>query len=394
MNLPGSLAPGLILALFATIALGDEASVLPPPSDAATETADDSNEPVADPLLSKPVSATMARVEHKRLPEYPSSMRVKGEEGWVTLSYVIGADGRVSDLIVQDSSGQRDFEKAALKAAAKWRFSPATVEGKPVEQCDTSNTFVFFIQGGPGGARKKFREQFAAIRERFIAGDVEGAAKDIDETVAAGGWNNYETSRLRLLRYELCQKTGDLKCELENLRRAAFNRGRGLEAGLYRQVLEATASAEIRSELYRDALQTIARRNKLKPALATDHPLNKASAEIVALAHGNDALAFQGQIGFRSGCDLGEPNWSHQLLRRKFAIDPLAGRVDKLEIRCDWRRATDSVSPDKTWTLPPDWGDCIVYVFGEAGATLRLVEYPATPRTAGDESLPAAVASD
>jgi len=388
------LGPGLILALLATVALGDDGPIASPPTDTPMATADDSNEPVAGPLLSKPVTATRARPKYRGIPEYPSAMRSKGEEGWVTLSYVIGADGRVSDLIVQDSSGQRDFEKAALKAAAKWRFSPATVEGRPVEQCDTSDTFVFFIQGGRGGARKTFRDQFTAIRARYGAGDVEGAARDVDEMLAAGGWNNYETSRLRLLRFELCKGTGDLKCELENLRRAAFNRGRGLEAGLYRQVLEATAGAEIRSELYRDALQTIAKRNKLKPALAADHPLTKAAADIVALAHGNDPLAFKGQIGFRSGCDLGEPNWSHQLLRRKFAIDPLEGRVDKLEIRCDWRRATDSVSPDKAWTLPADWGNCVVYVFGEVGAKLKLVEYPATPAAAGNESLPAAVASD
>ncbi|WP_198376565.1 TonB family protein, partial [Neoroseomonas rubea] len=65
-------------------------------------------------------------------PEYPADSRRRGEEGVVRLSLAIGADGRVAEANVAASSGHPALDAAAIAAARRWRFRPATQAGLPV----------------------------------------------------------------------------------------------------------------------------------------------------------------------------------------------------------------------------------------------------------------------
>jgi periplasmic protein TonB len=65
-------------------------------------------------------------------PEYPPDSRRRGEEGVVRLSLSIGTDGRVAEASVAASSGHPALDAAAVAAARRWRFRPATQAGLPV----------------------------------------------------------------------------------------------------------------------------------------------------------------------------------------------------------------------------------------------------------------------
>jgi protein TonB len=52
-----------------------------------------------------------------------------GWEGTVLLRMEIGADGMVTQLRVQRSSGHRLLDQAAIAAAQRWRFAPETDGG-------------------------------------------------------------------------------------------------------------------------------------------------------------------------------------------------------------------------------------------------------------------------
>lgn len=64
-------------------------------------------------------------------PEFPKASLRNEETGTVTLSFLIGTDGRVADSKVLKSSGFRDLDKAAQTAISKCRFKPGLVDGKP-----------------------------------------------------------------------------------------------------------------------------------------------------------------------------------------------------------------------------------------------------------------------
>lgn len=65
-------------------------------------------------------------------PSYPIESRRAKEEGTVTLSLLLGLDGRVAEISVSGSSGFARLDKAALDAVRKWRWAPVTRGGEGV----------------------------------------------------------------------------------------------------------------------------------------------------------------------------------------------------------------------------------------------------------------------
>jgi TonB family C-terminal domain len=64
---------------------------------------------------------------------YPQEARRKGWEGVVKVEATIGNNGRVEKINLIQSSGYKVLDDSALKAVRKWRYRPATQDGKPVE---------------------------------------------------------------------------------------------------------------------------------------------------------------------------------------------------------------------------------------------------------------------
>jgi protein TonB len=58
-------------------------------------------------------------------PSYPGTARRLGIQGTTTLRIFVSADGRVSDVVVEQSAGHPDLDHAAADAVKRWRFEPA-----------------------------------------------------------------------------------------------------------------------------------------------------------------------------------------------------------------------------------------------------------------------------
>jgi len=67
-------------------------------------------------------------------PEYPYRARRDGIEGWVDLSFVVTADGRVRNVRVVGSHPRGVFDEAARQSLSRWRFKPKMVDGVTVER--------------------------------------------------------------------------------------------------------------------------------------------------------------------------------------------------------------------------------------------------------------------
>ena len=77
-------------------------------------------------------------------PAYPKASQRNEETGTVTLSFLIGVDGRVADSKILKSSGFRDLDKAAQNGIGKCVFKPGSVDGKP-EQAWMSMQYVWTL---------------------------------------------------------------------------------------------------------------------------------------------------------------------------------------------------------------------------------------------------------
>jgi protein TonB len=78
--------------------------------------------------INLPESATPPKeLSSNLLPDFPSDMRAKGQEGMVILKIVVEADGSVSKVM----RGEEPFVGAAIAAVRTWRYEPALVDGQP-----------------------------------------------------------------------------------------------------------------------------------------------------------------------------------------------------------------------------------------------------------------------
>jgi protein TonB len=72
----------------------------------------------------------LVRVE----PQYPMRAEQRGIEGWVELMFTISAAGTVENVVVTASHPGTVFDKAAIRAVQKWKYSPKVENGVPIER--------------------------------------------------------------------------------------------------------------------------------------------------------------------------------------------------------------------------------------------------------------------
>jgi TonB family protein len=87
-------------------------------------------------------------------PEFPAKARADSIEGWVTVSYVIGRDGRVSNVDIVAAQPRNVFESAVRRAVRSWRFEPTTVDGSAVETKKTQTIRFSLSDVQPAGVEE------------------------------------------------------------------------------------------------------------------------------------------------------------------------------------------------------------------------------------------------
>ncbi len=97
--------------------------------------------PQPQPAAAARVEETVARVvdtepvpwSRNRPPSYPQSAQNAGQEGTVFLKLLVLSSGKVGNVKMLRSSGFTILDNAARKAAARYRFTPASRAGRAVE---------------------------------------------------------------------------------------------------------------------------------------------------------------------------------------------------------------------------------------------------------------------
>ncbi len=106
------------------------ADLPPPPVDIAT---DISAAPVFTPYDVAPSILTVADVQRVMVLRYPVLLRDAGIGGTVRVWFFIDEEGRVQDFRVDQTSGHKALDDAALDVADVYRFSPALNRDRRVQ---------------------------------------------------------------------------------------------------------------------------------------------------------------------------------------------------------------------------------------------------------------------
>lgn len=97
-------------------------------------------------MLAKKISK-QAQVVSRSTPTYPRTARRKGIEGRVIVAVTVSTSGKISSSSVSQSSSNSSLDAAALKAARKFRFSPAKNGLGQAVAVRKSIPFTFKLQG-------------------------------------------------------------------------------------------------------------------------------------------------------------------------------------------------------------------------------------------------------
>jgi protein TonB len=81
-------------------------------------------------------------------PQYPRRAQERGVEGYVIVELTVDADGTVprESILVLDAEPKGYFERAAIKAASKFKYKPKVINGKGVPVTGVKYRFTFDLE--------------------------------------------------------------------------------------------------------------------------------------------------------------------------------------------------------------------------------------------------------
>ncbi|NIB42813.1 energy transducer TonB [Pseudomaricurvus alkylphenolicus] len=78
-------------------------------------------------------------------PQYPRRALSRGIEGYVIVEFTVTTNGSVRDPVVVEADPPNIFNRAAMKAALKFKYKPRVIDGEPVEVPGVRNKITFAI---------------------------------------------------------------------------------------------------------------------------------------------------------------------------------------------------------------------------------------------------------
>lgn len=309
-------------------------------------------------------------------PRYPVHELRLNQQGWVVLNYVVTDDGRVVEPVIEESSGSRAFEDAAMHAVKSWRYEPARLNGEPVPQCKTKVRVEFATQGPQDRVSRQFYGRYRRMERALDDGDIETATAELETAFQSEGLTLAEVSWLWALKARIAGVHGDKEQQLAALRRATAGSAQWVTDDLLSGLLATKTALELETGNFSAAMQIY---EELKSIGSADtSALDPFIEQISALVKSDDLFFAEARIGDNPNCATCVAQWQYRPLRRSIQIADVDGELGNLELRCEWQRYVDDAREGVTWNIPDSWGDCTLVIHGRTGSTFKLFEIPAS----------------
>ena len=79
-------------------------------------------------------------------PIYPRRALSRGIEGYVIVEFTVTKQGTTRDHFIVEGKPSGMFDRAAIQAAAKFKYKPRVVDGEPIEVPGVQNIIRFQIE--------------------------------------------------------------------------------------------------------------------------------------------------------------------------------------------------------------------------------------------------------
>lgn len=329
--------------------------------------------PGSDIKTARLVESIVDAMPVKRIePKYPSGAARNGKEGWVQMSFIIDTDGSVLEPTVTDSAGDIAFERAALRAIKKWKYTPAEKDGEAIQQCDTKLQFDFSVNNN--GVSRKFSTFYKNAVKLLENKEADKLGLELANAEWAGESNLTEITWFHYLQSEYYFLIGDKKNELKHLYKATHKPKHDkyssrLPEDTNIRNLHRMFIIEADQQRFNDALYTYNSLKHFKSEHAT-----KTKEALAPFVEKIEQLIASNNLIIRNANLTKAGTWSHRLSRNSFVIQDINGDLNKLDVRCDNKRNVFTIEEDNQWLIPKSWGKCQVLIDGNKGASFKLVE--------------------
>ncbi len=297
-------------------------------------------------------------------PRYPIQQARDGQDGWVQLSYVVEANGSVSNVIVENSSGIKGFEKEARKAVKKWKYNPAIENGEPVQSCINTVQLDFSMNSTPS---KKYLNLYQETTPLINKDTLIEFKRNLDKLEKLSK-NSNETFRTNLLNAQYAQLIGDKALQLKYFEISLSSGGKLLLAPTKLSIYQNLYSLYLHFNHIDKAYGISDKILAMDEAEELHQQYQQHRIEIDSFVAAEQDIAIFVDMKRRT-------NWGINLVRTEFSITEIDGRLTKLEIRCANKSSAYTIADTVTWKIPSSWQQCRVVVFGEDHTTFKLVEH-------------------
>ncbi|NQY37884.1 MAG: energy transducer TonB [Alteromonadaceae bacterium] len=321
--------------------------------------------------LSKHLYTTSDPVPIKRVsPRYPINAAKYRREGWAKLSFVIEKDGSVSNVLVTETSGSRDFANAAKSAVLKWQYKPAFENGEPIQQCVNTIQMEFSMKkGGETGVTRRFMSKYKKSLAALKNQDFKQVEQLLAEFSKFKKMHLSESNYLHLLGANYAKAISDKELELFHLNRIRFSTGKAFSGKEQLGTLNDILQLEISLNKIRSAVKTYKRIIKLEAAKPYLKKFENIMIQLDEYIRNDKYVTIKADI-------KNNGYWHANLIRNEFSLTNIEGSLHKLDVRCANKRHVYTVKENSTWKLPTSWKKCSIYIYGEDNTTFNLVEHP------------------
>ena len=306
----------------------------------------------------------------KENPRYPREALKQGIEGWVTLHYMVSPSGSPYEVEVVDSSGNKSLERAAKRAAKKYQYEPAQMNGSPID-AGAATRIIFALSGGTTGVSAKFWKLY----RRFQKSAQNGNLKDMEVLITK--INDFETRDLyeASIRYIAQGSYAQLINDHEGAR-LAFTRALDLDEdldGAYLtkkqrpKLLVALMQAQVATQHFKDALDTWKKLAVLIEDPQRKGRLQRQTDQIQQFIEEGGPIEVTGRI-------RGHYRYKYRLIGNSFSVSSINGRLAEAQIYCDRGMKGFALEEDMSYAIPEELGECNLIIVGDPETTFTVFE--------------------